>query len=123
MIKVILLILFAELWGTAGQIFYKKSADKIEIPDLHSLRSFLTFAGNTFKVPTIWLGLIFISVGLMIWLTALAQSPLSIAFPIDSMQYILTLIAAHIFLGEKINFHKVMGTLLIVGGIVLVAVS
>ena len=123
MIKVILLILVAELWGIGGQILYKKSVNKLETPNLRCIRSYSKFLISILKTPRIWLGVACISVGLAVWLAALAQTNLSIAFPIDSMQYIITLVAAHFFLGEKINKFKLLGTLLIVGGIVLVAIS
>ena len=56
-------------------------------------------------------------------ITALAQAELSIAFPIGSLQYVMTLFAAHYFLDEKINRLKLIGTFLVVGGIALVIIS
>jgi len=123
MAKVILLILFAELWGIAGQILYKKSANRAQAPDLRSPASYFKYVKELLSARTIWLGLSCVSIGLVVWLMALAQADLSFVFPIDSMQYILALVAAHFFLGEKINPPKLIGTLLIVGGIILVAMS
>ena len=122
-LKVLLIILFAELWGVGGQILYKKTVTKIGTPNLRSLSSYIEFFKKTIAMPGIWVGFACITIGISIWLAALAQADLSIAFPIDSMQYIMTLVAAHIFLGEKINKMKLAGTLLVMAGIVLVAVS
>lgn len=123
MIKIILLILLSEIWGTVGQVFYKKAANKAGTPNLRDLSSIPLFIGRILLSPAIWTGLSFILVGMAIWLTALAQTDLSIAFPIDSMQYVVTLVAAHFFLNEKVNKLKLIGTLLVVGGIILVAMS
>lgn len=123
MITILLLIFFSELWSNAGQIFYKMSVNKIGTPNLRSMRSYLAFVRKVVATPKVWYGAIFIAVGLVIWLTALAQRDLSLVFPIDSMQYIITLVTAHFFLGEKINKLKLIGTLLIVSGILLVAIS
>ena len=71
----------------------------------------------------IWLGLVTVIIGVVVWLIALAQTELSVAYPIDSLQYIMTLFAANIFLGEKIDRMKIMGTVLVIGGIVLISFS
>ncbi len=113
----------AEFWGTGGQIFFKKSANSVDTPDLRSPASFLNFIKKIFNIPGTWLGFAFIGTGMVVWLMALAQTDLSIAFPIDSMQYIVALIAAKIFLDEKIDMMKLVGTLLVILGIALVAMS
>lgn len=123
MLKIVLLILVAEFWGTGGQIFFKKSANSVDTPNLRSPASFLNFIKKIFNIPGTWLGFAFIGIGMVVWLMALAQTDLSIAFPIDSMQYIVALIAAKIFLDEKIDMMKLVGTLLVILGIVLVAMS
>ena len=123
MIKVILLILLAEIWGTSGHILYKISTNSIETPNLRNRTSYLNFIRKIISMPTIWLGFGLIIVGLVIWLFALAQANLTKAFPIDSMQYILLLFAAHFFLGEKINKLKLTGTFLVIVGIIIVAIS
>ena len=123
MIKIVLLILFAEIWGTTGQIFFKSSVNRLDMPNLRNLGSYLKFLKEVIISPKIWIGFAFGIIGLTIWLIALAHADLSLAFPIDSMQYIVTLLAAHIFLNEKLDRFKVGGTLLIVCGIFLVSMS
>lgn len=122
-LKILFIILFAEIWGVGGQILYKMGINKVETPNLRDPRSCLNFIKKALAIPQIWLGFVFISVGLCVWLMALAQTELSIAFPIDSMQYIITLVAAHFLLAEKINKLKLIGTLLIMCGIILVIVT
>ena len=123
MFKVILLIIFSELWGTTGQVFYKIGLRNIDTPDLRDHRSFMGFMKKVIKMPAIWTGLAFVSVAMIVWLAVLAQANLSFAFPLDSMHYILTMAAARIFLGERIDRMKLIGTLLVMCGIVLVAIS
>ena len=122
-LKVFLLILLSELWGIAGQIFYKKTVNRLETPNLRDIGSYMKFLKGVVTARSTWIGVFFILGGLATWLTVLAQANLTIAFPVDSIQYIVTLIAAHIFLGEKINRLKVVGTFLVVCGIILVAMS
>jgi drug/metabolite transporter (DMT)-like permease len=121
MLKIIALILFAELWGTAGQILYKKGVNSLDTPDLRDMWSYAGFLKGVLSSKTIWLGLVSITVGLTVWLVVLAQVDLSFAFPVDSMQYLITMIAASVFLGERIDRMKLLGTLLVIAGIIVVA--
>ena len=123
MLKIILLILFSATLVSIGQVFFKKGVTPIPTPDLSDARSYGRFLAAVFKAPVIWLGFATIGVGIVLWLIALAQTDLSVAFPIDSMQYLVIIVAARIFLGEKIDRMKMMGTLLVVGGILLIAMS
>ena len=122
-IRIGLLILFAETWNTAGQVFFKKAANQLEVPTLKSIKPYLAFLTQALKLPGIWLGLTSLTIGIILWLMALAQGELSLVYPIGSLQYILTLIAARIFLQEKIDGMKLAGTLFVVAGIVLIAKS
>lgn len=123
MIMIILLILLAEICGVAGQILFKKTINNLDAPNMRSHISYLLFLKNVLRVPAVWIGFCFVGLGISIWLIALAQADLSLVFPIDSMQYIITLVAARIFLGEKIDRMKLGGTLLVMAGIALVAIS
>ena len=121
MTKAFLLVLCAEFWNTVGQIFFKKSANQLDATQLNGVRSYFAFLRETFRMPLIWLGFLSLGIGLILWIMALSQGDLSAVYPIGSMQYILTLFAARIFLGEKIDPMKLTGTLLVVAGITLIA--
>ncbi len=123
LIRIGFLILLAETWNTIGQVFFKKATNQLEIPTLRSIKSYLTFLTRVLKKPGIWLGLGSLGIGIILWLMALAQGDLSLVYPIGSLQYILTLIAARIFLHEKIDGMKLIGTLCVVVGIILIAKS
>ena len=123
MVRIIIFILFTEVWYTAGQIFFKKATDRLAPPKLTNLRTYLVFIGCVLRIPAVWLGFLSFGVGVVLWLVALAQNDLSLVYPLGSMQYLLTLLAARIFLGEKIDRPKLAGTFLVVAGIVLIATS
>jgi drug/metabolite transporter (DMT)-like permease len=123
MMKILLLILVAEVWNTAGQIMFKKSANSLEMRSLKGFKTKIAFLKDVFTNPLIWIGFGSMTVSLAIWMVALAGADLSFVFPVGSLQYIFILVAAYIFLGEKIDRMKLAGTLLVVLGIVLIAVS
>ena len=117
MLEIIALILVSEVLGIAGQILYKKKLNKIDD------EKYSVFLKTVLSSPMIWLGFFSIAAGIIIWLIALAKTELNIAYSLDSLQYIITPFAAWFFLAEKIDKNKIIGTLFVFGGIILVAVS
>ena len=123
MIRTILYVLIAEIWNTAGQLLFKKSANAFPAVQGRNLRAYGIFFKNVIRHPGILLGLSSMAVGLVFWLVALSQAALSVVFVLGSMQYILILIASRIFLAERIDGKRFLGTLLIAIGITLVALA
>lgn len=123
MIKIISLIFLAQVLDTVGQIFFKKGAVTFKSMNAENLGSYFRFAGNAFRLPEIWMGFALMAIGLLLWLIALTESDLSRAIPLSSIQYLLVMGGSRLFLGEKICREKLTGTLLIVVGIILIAIS
>jgi len=123
MIKIILLVLLSEIFVAVGQIFFKKTTNTIDSYSLKRLHIQIRFLNEVLTKPLIWAGFLSMAIGLLIWLIALAQGDLSLVFSIGSLQFILTLISAHIFLNEKIDKMKLLGTFLVVFGIILITIS
>ncbi len=119
----LLLILFHEAFSTAEQILFKKSADKLEGHDLRGFKSYVLFFINILKNPLIWWGFLMIGLAWLIWFVVLAGVNLSIAVPVDSLQYIMILLSSYFFLGERIGWTRIIGTALIIAGVALVALN
>ena len=122
MIRVFSIILLSEIGHTVGQILFKKSANRLGDTGFSDIKSYGAFIGKVIRIPNIWLGFLCLGTGVVLWLMALAQSHLSVVYPLGSIQYLLTLMASRIFLGEKIDRMKLAGTFLIASGIVLISV-
>lgn len=123
MIKIFLLVLLAEMLTVVGQILLKKSANSLDTYDLHKIEAHIRFLKDVLSRPSLWAGFFMMALGLLAWLFALAQGDLSLVFSLGSMQYLLILVLAHYFLGEKIDKMKTTGTLLVIAGIILIAMS
>ncbi len=123
MAKIIFLIIIAEIWTAFGQILMKKTANSLDHHDLRDIRSHPRFLKDVLSKPAVWLGFFSMAIGLIVWLLALTEGDLSLVFPIGSIQYILILFLAHIFLGEKIDKMKMLGTFMVVFGIILITLS
>lgn len=57
------------------------------------------------------------------WMLALTKLPLSSAYPLTASSFLLILLFGALFLSEPISIGKLMGTLLIVSGIVVMALK
>ena len=123
MIRTILYVLIAEIWNTAAQLLFKRSANTFPPIQGGGLKAYGDFFGNVIRRPHILLGLLFMAIGLIFWIAALSQAALSVVFVLGSMQYILILIASRFFLGERIDGARLWGTLFIATGITLVALA
>ena len=62
-------------------------------------------------------------VSLVVWILGLSRVPVSIAYPMLSVGYIVNAIAAWLLFGESITAQKLVGIGMIVIGVVLVARS
>jgi uncharacterized membrane protein len=123
MVKIVLLVLLAEVFTAAGQILFKRTTNKLGSYSLRSVNTHFRFLNDVLTKPSTWIGLASMAIGLIVWLVALAEGDLSLVFPIGSMQFILILFSAHIFLNEKIDKMKLLGTFLVVLGIIFITIS
>lgn len=123
MIKIILLVFLSEVLTVVGQIMLKKSANSLDVYNLYKVDAQIRFLKDVLVQPSLWTGFFMMALGLLAWLFALAQGDLSLVFSLGSMQYLLILVLAHYFLGEKIDRMKAIGTFLVMAGIVLIAMS
>ncbi len=123
MIRTILCVLMAEIWNTAGQLLFKKTANALPLTPGAGWWGYGAFLKGVIRRPAILLGLSCHAIGLIFWIVALSQAALSVVFVLGSMQYILILVASRFFLGEKIDGMRFLGTLFIATGIALVALG
>lgn len=122
-IKLFLLIILSGLFGTATQIFFKKGVNSLPSNNTKSVKRYIVFMRSVFKTPYIWLGFAGVACWTAVWLTVLAQADLSLAFPFDSIEYVMILFSSAIFLHERMGWDRVIGTMFIVAGMICVALS
>jgi uncharacterized membrane protein len=120
MIAAFLIVLLGESFTALGQILYKKNTNRLEAHSLNSMRSYFVFMKDVLLLPGIWLGLLSMAIGLIIWLVALSRFDLSFVFPASSILYVLILFASRVFLNEKIDAMKLIGTSLVMVGIIAI---
>jgi len=66
-------------------------------------------------------GVTFYGVSLIVWIIGLSRVPVSIAYPMLSLGYIVNAIAAHYLFGEAVTVQRWLGIGFIIVGVYLVA--
>ena len=74
-------------------------------------------------VPSLWYALCAYGLSVIVWLVGLSRVPVSQAYPLLSLGYVINVGLAWWLLGELPNAQRVAGILVIVLGVVLVARS
>jgi drug/metabolite transporter (DMT)-like permease len=99
----------------AGQLCLKLGAD--DLPDESGPR----LVKALLRQPWIVAGVAIYIVEIFVWLRILAEVPLSIAFPVASLNFLGVTLASSLFLKESVGRRQWLGALLITVGVVIVA--
>jgi multidrug transporter EmrE-like cation transporter len=78
-------------------------------------------AGDLVRTVPLWAGLTCYGISVLLWLGALSRVPVSVAYPMLSIGYIINAFAAWILFGEALTVAKMSGIVLIVAGVLVLA--
>ena len=70
-----------------------------------------------------WAGMVCYAASVCVWLAALSKAPVSTAYPMLSLGYVVVAAVSVMWLGESMSPAKVLGIALICAGVVLVSRS
>ncbi len=111
----VLLNAFAQLW--------LKAATRISGPLVTTDGKLLGQALQLLAVPSLWFALTAYGVSVIVWIVGLSRVPVSQAYPLLSLGYVLNIGLAWWLFGEVPNAQRVVGVGVIIAGVVLVARS
>lgn len=75
------------------------------------------------RSPQFWTGMVCYGASLCVWLAALSKAPVSTAYPMLSLGYVVVAVVSAMWLGESLSVPKVFGIALICAGVILVSRS
>ncbi len=110
---------FSIFLNVSGQLLMKVAADKINFDSGSILETSKSMLLNGYVI----LGAGFYLAGLVAWLLTLSKLDLSIAYPFQALSFVIIIGASFIIFKEPFNMFKVIGTLLILGGILVLGYS
>lgn len=109
--KTLVLALIAVVFSAVGQLFLKSGAQHLAE---HGRLGFLLAA---FRDPRVLSGLLAWTASTLCWLYVLRVAPLSRAYGLTSLTYVLVVLASVYLFGEQVRRLHVVGTILIVIGV------
>ena len=104
------LILFCVLAETAREVCFKQSASE-------------NSPFSALAKPITWLGILLWAVELFAWTAVLEHVPLTIAFPLMALSYVVIVFAGAVIFKENINLRHAAGVFLVTAGVACVGVT
>lgn len=116
------LVMTGVLLNAAAQLLLKAGTNRVgefsfALENLVPIGSRLAFS------PFILGGLACYVVSVVVWILALSRVPVSVAYPMLSVGYVVNAVAAWMLFGESLSMQKLLGIGFIVIGVFLVARS
>lgn len=118
--KTVYLILLCALLLTTGQVFWKHGLDKMGgfNPSIGSIWGKLLILCSS---PYIVVGSLIYVAATLLWLNVISNAPLSIAYPLMSVSYVLGVIAARLVFGEAVPMTRWFGVGVVCIGIYFIS--
>ncbi len=116
------LILTGVLLNAAAQLLLKAGTNAVGHFEFH-VGNILPIGMKLAFQPFIMGGMVCYAVSLVVWIMALSRVPVSIAYPMLSIGYVINAFVAWQWFGEALAAQKLLGIGVIVIGVILVTRS
>ncbi|MGH8378555.1 MAG: DMT family transporter [Gammaproteobacteria bacterium] len=115
-----LLVITGVLLNAAAQLLLKAGVSRVGVIHLQ-LNTILSAGWKLAFEPHILGGLACYVISVVVWILALSRVQVSIAYPMLSLGYVVTAVAAWWLLGESMSAIRITGIAVIIVGVYLVA--
>jgi multidrug transporter EmrE-like cation transporter len=116
------LLMLGVLLNAAAQLLLKAGTNRVG-EFAFSADNIVPIGAKLAANPPILAGLACYGVSVVVWVMALSRVPVSVAYPMLSVGYIVNAFAAWLLFGESLGAQKLVGIGFIVVGVFLVARS
>ena len=117
----ILLVLCSVTPAVAGQLILKYAIGRMDLSMAET--GPVGYYVRLFTTPIVLLGFLMYGVSSLFWLFILSKLPLSLAYPLVSMGYVLVVFLSWLILREHVSIARIVGVAIICCGVALLAFS
>lgn len=117
------ILLTAVALATTGQLLLKAGMNRVGAIDLGAVGGLLALAAKVMTTWQVLAGLVMFGLSAVFWLVTLSRVPLSTAYPVVSLSYVLILVFSVLALGERPTLLVWAGALLIMIGISFIGIG
>lgn len=118
-----LLLLVGISFTVVGEVMLKKGINDLGGFNILDPGNLVNALIRTFTNPFIFFGFVLIFCGALFWLTVLSELPLSVAYPMLAISYVIGTALSVALLGESVNGLRIGGLAIVVLGVILVGLS
>jgi drug/metabolite transporter (DMT)-like permease len=123
MYKTLVCMILAVSAGTIGDILLAKGMKELGDLSVLNLRGILNVAIQALTTPKLIIGTAMLAVFFFLWLAVLSWEDLSVALPMQALNYVLVAFLSQYFLGEVVTPLRWVGTVLVCVGVMLITKS
>ena len=116
------LVLTGVLLNAAAQLLLKAGTNRIGAFSF-ALQNVVPIGAKVATSPHVLAGLACYAVSVVVWILALSRAPVSVAYPMLSIGYVVNALAAYALFGESLTAQKLVGIGFIIVGVVLMGRS
>ncbi len=108
------------LLNAAAQLFLKAGTNVVGTVSFGGADTVQTLM-QIGRVPWFWAGFACYGISLFTWIATLSRAPVSVAYPLLSIGYVVNALIAYWLFGESLTVQKIVGIGFIVIGVVLLS--
>jgi drug/metabolite transporter (DMT)-like permease len=123
MLKTVIVMLLAVTAGTVGDILLAKGMKEMGDISAMNLRGIMDAAFRALTTPKLIIGTSMLAVFFFLWLAVLSWEDLSVALPMQALNYVLVAFLSQYFLGEVVSPLRWAGTVLVCIGVIMITKS
>lgn len=123
MFKTIVVMMIAITAGTIGDILLARGMKELGDLSAMNLKGILSVAVQAVTTPKLVIGTCMLAIFFFLWLAVLSWEDLSVALPMQALNYILVAFLSQYILGEAVTPLRWAGTILVAIGVVLITKS
>jgi len=123
MLKTIIVMLIAITAGTIGDILLAKGMKELGDLSAMNLRTILDTVVRALTNPKLMFGTAMLAVFFFLWLAVLSWEDLSVALPMQALNYVLVAVLAKYYLHEQVSPLRWAGIVLVSIGVMMITRS
>lgn len=123
MLKTALVMLIAVIAGTIGDLLLARGMKELGDISAMNLRQIMNVSLQALTSPKLVLGTAMLAIFFFLWLAVLSWEDLSVALPMQALNYILVAFLSQYFLHEVVSPLRWAGTVLVAIGVIMITKS
>jgi len=123
MFKTVITMFMAVTAGTVGDILLAKGMKEMGDISAMNLRGILDAAFKALTTPKLIMGTAMLAIFFFLWLAVLSWEDLSVALPMQALNYVLVAFLSQYFLHETVTPLRWAGTILVCVGVMMITKS